>query len=388
MFFQTLKTLSDYEDEPSLLIFSSGIGTGGAEVMLLRLAKHFRKKRHQVYIVNLTRENTLENEFAKIGVQVFSLPILNPIVFLTKSFLLLRVLKEKNPIAVIGWMYLGCIVASLFKTLLPRTHKLFWSVRQSLSFWHSEKLLTRIVIRLACVLSQHPNKIIYNSNLAKSQHIKFGFSKDNAHYIPNGFDILSEKELILNKTKYRNEFGLKKTDLIIGMVGRYHAVKGHDLFCKMVQTAWPDKLPSNLKFVLIGEGIDENLRAKLPQSLLEQRCIILSNRRSDAAKIMCSFDALLVTSYAEAFPNVVGEAMVAKIPVISSNVGDVPLILPSDRGIFKVGKLDELNAQIREFCSLYKGDRLAWGNKNRDRIRLYYDVKNIVLSYSKIFGIN
>ena len=57
-----LKTLSNYKDKPSLLFFSSGLGAGGAEAMLLRIAKHFKKNDCNVFIINLTKQNTLEEK--------------------------------------------------------------------------------------------------------------------------------------------------------------------------------------------------------------------------------------------------------------------------------------------------------------------------------------
>ena len=383
-----LKTLSNYKDKPSLLFFSSGLGAGGAEAMLLRIAKHFKKNDCNVFIINLTKQNTLEQAFKNLEVDVIPLPISRPIVFLTRLFLLRRFFKEINLTAIIGWMYLGCLASSLFTAILPGKHKLYWSIRQSLSFWHSEKWLTRIIIHLARILSPHPDNIIYNSNLALSQHCKFGFSKSNARYIANGFDILSDIEITKNRAKYRQEFGFKKSDLIIGMVGRYHPVKGYDLFSEAIQKNILKKLPDNLQFIIIGANVSEYLTPKLPKAVLEQNRIQLVDRRGDAAKIMASFDALLVTSHAEAFPNVVGEAMAAKIPVISTDVGDVRMILSNDRGIYTAGALNELTQQIEAFCNLSEHERLAWGEQNRETVSLHYDIKHIVLSYAKTFGIN
>lgn len=388
MFSLNLKAPLDYSDKLSLLVFSSGLGIGGAERMLLRLAKHFETNKCQIFIINLTSEKTLEEQFTKMGVIVIPISISNPLEFLIKFFSLLRFFKEINLTAIIGWMYLGCVVASLFKIFLHGNYKLYWSIRQSLSFWQSEKLTTRIVIHLARLLSSCPEKIIYNSNLAKYQHGEFGFSKKNACFIANGFDVLSKEKLTANRATYRKEFGFKKGDIVLGIVGRFHPVKGHELFVKMFQKAWPDTFPDNLKFILIGEGVPENLRAQLPTFLLKQRRILMIGRRNDAAKIMAAFEALLVTSHAEAFPNVVGEAMAASIPVISTDVGDVRLILPSDRGLFTVGNLDDLTAQIEGFCALSKDERLTWGKQNREMVRLHYNIKDVVLSYAKIFGIN
>ena len=388
MFSLNLKTPLNYSDKLSLLVFSSGLGAGGAEGMLLRLAKHFKTNKCQIFIINLTKEKTLEKQFTNMGVIVIPISISNPLEFLIKFFLLLRFFKGLNLKAIIGWMYLGCVVASIFKIFLHGNYNLYWSIRQSLSFWQSEKPTTRIVIHLARLLSTCPKKIIYNSNLAKYQHGEFGFSKKNASFIANGFDILSKEEIIANRATFRKEFGFKKGDIVVGMVGRFHPVKGHEIFVKMFQKTWPDRFPDNLKFILIGEGVPENLKARLPTFLLEQRRILIIGRRNDAAKIMSSFEALLVTSHAEAFPNVVGEAMAASIPVISTDVGDVRLILPSDRGLFTAGKLDELTSKIEGFCALSEDERLAWGEQNREIVRLRYNIEDVFLSYAKIFGIN
>ena len=69
---------------------------------------------------------------------------------------------------------------------------------------------------------------------------------------------------------------------------------------------------------------------------------------------MCAFDGLVLTSYAEAFPNVVGEAMSVKLPVIASNVGDVAHLIPDSAFMFAKGDINALADQIGLFFDWIK----------------------------------
>ena len=102
---------------------------------------------------------------------------------------------------------------------------------------------------------------------------------------------------------------------------------------------------------------------------------------------MCAFDGLILPSYAEAFPNVVGEAMSVGLPVIASDVGDVELILPPENFIFPRGDVFELKIKIEEFLALGVEERLIIGEQNRKIINNDYNIKDVTNAYKRAFGL-
>jgi glycosyltransferase involved in cell wall biosynthesis len=69
--------------------------------------------------------------------------------------------------------------------------------------------------------------------------------------------------------------------------------------------------------------------------------------REDAADILKGFDALVVPSLMESFPNVILEAMMLKVPVVGTAVGGIGEMLSNDKGILiKAKKISALSSAI------------------------------------------
>ncbi len=110
---------------------------------------------------------------------------------------------------------------------------------------------------------------------------------------------------------------------VVGFAGRLIPEKGADVFLRaasLVAGVVPEA-----RFVVIGDG---RLRGALEAlagdlGLLEGRVRFLGFR-NDAADLIAGLDILAVPSRSEGTPLVVGEAMIAGVPVVVSRVGGLP----------------------------------------------------------------
>src|SRR5260370_379465 len=110
---------------------------------------------------------------------------------------------------------------------------------------------------------------------------------------------------------------------VVGFAGRLIRSKGVDVFLRaasLVAGVVPEA-----RFVVIGAG---RLRGELEAlagdlGLLEERVRFLGFR-DDAADLIAALDILAVPSRSDGTPLVVGEAMIAGVPVVVSCVGGVP----------------------------------------------------------------
>jgi glycosyltransferase involved in cell wall biosynthesis len=63
--------------------------------------------------------------------------------------------------------------------------------------------------------------------------------------------------------------------------------------------------------------------------------------RQEVANLFCKMDLLLMTSISEGSPQVVKEAMACNLPIVSTNVGDVSILLDGVQNCYVAGSRDE-----------------------------------------------
>ncbi len=71
-------------------------------------------------------------------------------------------------------MYHGNLAASVIRRTISIKPRLVWNIRQSLSDIRTEKPLTRWIVRRHVGLSAGVDRIIYNSQVARTQHETLG----------------------------------------------------------------------------------------------------------------------------------------------------------------------------------------------------------------------
>lgn len=113
-----------------------------------------------------------------------------------------------------------------------------------------------------------------------------------------------------------------------GTIGRLVPAKGHsvliDAFARVCRES-PDA-----ELSIFGYGpLETNLAAQIARLGLQNR-IRLEGRTSDSAATLQDLDVFVFSSLNEGLPLVILEAMAAGLPVVSTNVGGIPEVLPPD----------------------------------------------------------
>ena len=141
-----------------------------------------------------------------------------------------------------------------------------------------------------------------------------------ALHLPNAIDPQAFE--CLDRATARRELGLPAEGTCIGVVGRLHykknpelALRAFGLFLKRHGTA---------HLGCIGDGA---LRSEL-QEAAAGLPVVFTGFVREPKRLMRAFDALLLTSGAQAFPNMVAlEAMSAGVPVVAPNLPDAVSVL-------------------------------------------------------------
>ncbi|AWN40549.1 glycosyltransferase [Methylobacterium durans] len=105
--------------------------------------------------------------------------------------------------------------------------------------------------------------------------------------------------------------------------------------------------------------------------------------RADAVRSMHAFDVDVLSSQAEAFPNCVGEAMAAGVPVVAKDVGDAAEILGGTG--WMVPREDPVALVDAMLAAGLAGDRRGRGEAARARIFDHYILDHVVSAYGALY---
>lgn len=142
----------------------------------------------------------------------------------------------------------------------------------------------------------------------------------------------------------------------------------------------------DVRFAVAGRGVagSDALRRLIADGALEHRVFLLPER-GDAPRFLAALDVAVLSSYSEAFPNVVGEAMACGVPCVTTNVGDSASIVgdtgrivpPRDPGRFAQAILDVLN---------FSGaSRAALGHAARQRVVDIFSLSHVTGEYVSLY---
>jgi glycosyltransferase involved in cell wall biosynthesis len=281
-------------------------------------------------------------------------------------------------------MYHGNLASSLAGHLAPERPAVVWNIRHSLYSLSAEKPVTRQVIRANRWLSSGPSAIIYNSRLSRDQHEAFGFSDLHGQVIPNGFDT----ELLCPEADRgrltRKDLRISPNATVIGHVARFHPVKDHVSFLRAAVQVMQQR--SDVVCLVAGRNVNlSNLTlAGIVPSELEGRFRFVGER-DDVPDLMRAMDVFCQSSWSEAFPNVLGEAMALGVPCVATDVGDSADIVGETGVIVKPSDSESLADGLLTMLDRTKDQRMELGRAARSRIKANYALPSIVERYRTLY---
>lgn len=362
----------------------TGLATGGAERSLYNLLQGGLNETFEAHVISLSNTGTMGPKIAAMGVPIITIdmPIGRPTLSGVIKFR--KVIRELQPDLIQGWMYHGNLAATLAYFLLLKKAPLVWNVRHSLYGIENEKRLTQLVIKANRFFSNSPTALLYNSQVSRKQHEKFGFSAEGGRVIPNGIDLKRFSFSSLARQRTRAELAISTDALVVGHVARLHPMKDHALFLKAaVDIA---QRHANTHFLMSGRGVsldDGNLKQHIPAALHNR--FHLLNERNDVPELMSAMDIFCQSSWSEAFPNVLGEAMAVRLPCVATDVGDSALIV-GDYGVMVTPReINALATGIESLLLLSTTDRQLLGEQARKRIEVNFALPAIVKQYATLY---
>jgi len=365
----------------------TGLETGGAETMLLRLLQFLDRETFPCRVISITGNGPVGKLIEALGIPVFALGMDPARPSISDFIRLVRELKANPPAVIQTWMYHADLIGGLAACFLPHV-KTVWGIHNSTLDPSTSKRSTRIIVRMNAFLSRFlPAKIIACSQAAQKIHQSYGYQENRMVFIPNGFDLDDFRPDGGAWERVRAELGIPSTALVAGMAARFDPQKDHATFflaANEIAAAIPD-----VHFVLCGDGIsrDNPGLVSMMSGFKKPENIHLLGRRTDMKDIYLSWDvAMLSSSYGEAFPLVIGEAMACGVPCVGTDVGDTAELIGDTGLTVPPREPGQLAAAVIKILSLSEKERFTLGLKARNRILENYEIRKIVNLYQQVWS--
>jgi glycosyltransferase involved in cell wall biosynthesis len=371
---------------PKRIVFlTTGLLTGGAEMMLWQLTSRLDRKKFEPIVVSLRPNGPMRQKFEASGIPLVS-PGMNPSSPNPLPWLrLVRILKSLGPQILQGWMYHGNVAAAWCSRFVGNPAVCF-SIHNSIYDLNAEKLLTAWIIRQGGRLSSTIERVIYCAESTARQHEAIGYDTSRTLVIHNGFDTERFKPDACAKEALAAEFQINNSDTLFGLIARFDVHKDHETFVTAARLI-ADRLPQ-ARFILAGRGIDtgnSNLVEIIARHRLQEHVLLLGERQ-DVPQIMAGLDVLVSSSSSESFPSVLGEAMACGVPCVSTDVGDSGFILGEFGRLVPPRNPQALAEGAIALASIGGDARKALSKNCREHIVHSLSISTMVGAYTNLYS--
>ena len=361
----------------------NSLDVGGAEQMLKRLLVSDLAAHSNTMVISLINIGQIGKELRNLGFSVYSLNTHRIWHIPFTLFKLIKLLYKNNPDIVQTWLYhsdfLGGIAAKLVGV-----KSIIWGIRST--ELRKKAYHTKLIRRLCAVLSYViPSRIICVAHASKQKHISLGYCAKKMSVIHNGFDFSVLHSAYSERQNLRLKHGINDSHLVIGCLGRFSPVKGHDMFVSAMKSLAQD-FP-NARFLMIGRDLDffnAQLVKWINATGVAERFILLGER-NDVAVCLSAMDIFCLPSRSEGFPNALAEAMAMGLPCVATNVGDAAILLGKTGVLVNKENLVALTTELIAMLRLPPEARKEMGNRSSERVRSLFSIHKALLEFNAVY---
>jgi len=303
-------------------------GPGGAELMILELAKELRARGHSVLPVGLSSgTGWLGARFVAAGFEPTSFDLRRPL-DLAAVRALTRILRDFRADVVHSHEFTMAIYGAAAARRANARHV----ITMHGGLYYANAWRRRAALRWAARRSAALVGVSDATASALQQNL--GIDKSKVHVVPNGIPLRTGV-----RARLRSELALAPGELLIVSVGNLYAVKGHAVLIDALARL---RERGGWRLAIAGRGEEEpRLRAQAAALGIGDRVHLLGFR-DDVADILAAGDVFTMPSLSEGLPLALVEGMSFGLPVVVTRVGGVPevvtdgveglIVPPSDAG--------------------------------------------------------
>ena len=348
----------------------TGLGTGGAETMLVQLARALQVRGISQHVVSLTAHDALAPTLRAAGIGMTILGARSLASLPAAMRMLVRLVNDTRPRIIQGWMYHGNLAGSLCHCICRgrQDRKLFWNLRASNM---DEKRYGRL-IWCSSVISPWVDVIVANSDAGLAYHRTRGFRPSRFVVIDNGIDTETFRPDPAIRAQMRAQLGIAGNAIVAIHVARVDPMKDHANFIAAMA-----RIPS-VNGIMVGSG---TMDLSLPPN------VMALGLRHDVEKLFAAADIVVSTSaFGEGFSNVIAEGMSAGLIPVATDVGDVRRIVGDVGWVVALGDPAALADAISKVAALPQAECWQRGNQARERIIANFTLAQATDSFARLYA--
>jgi N-acetyl-alpha-D-glucosaminyl L-malate synthase BshA len=352
----------------------TGLGTGGAERLLLSILRKLNGNKFDSVVVSLYQDDDYMDEFLKAGVKVYKIGYrqkLNPCIVWKIVSIIRRekpdIIHTHLPHATI-WGRMAAALSGCRVVLTTEHNTCVWK-RSRGAFYILYKLTYR-----------RNGAIIAISHAVKNEMIRrFGIPEGYIQVIYNGVE--------LNALKGKSEIPEELDGIghpIIGTVGRLHRVKGHEYLIEAFGKI--QKRYANANLVIVGDGREKSRLKWLSQELGLQGSVHFLGTKKNIYGILSMMDIFVFPSLQEGLGIALIEACAAGKPCVASKIGGIPEVTEDGVTGFLVPPGDD-TAIAEKVIELLEDEEKAkgMGNSARSFCRQQFNIERKVEALQSLY---
>jgi glycosyltransferase involved in cell wall biosynthesis len=363
------------------------LGRGGAEMVLRRLVEaHTTPKspvRHSVIV--LKDIGVHGQPLLDAGIDVHCLGMRGVWNVPSVLFRLVKSLRQLKPDLVQTWMYHADLLGGWAAHWLG--FPVIWGIH-SYDLSQGGSRSTRWVQKICAWSSRRvPTRILCVAEASKRIHVSLGYDAERMTVIPNGFNVDMPEVTAESVRALRHSIGVKDHELLVGCVGRFNPAKDHKNFVQAAAQVLRQN--HDARFLMVGTGLLEG-NAILSKWIWASGCdpsrLIRLGERSDVPLLLASMDVFCSASRTEAFPLVVGEAMVMGRAMVVTDVGDTAVLVGDTAILVPPRDPKALADGLLRVLALTTAEREEMGRSAQARVRSNFTFAAIMKRFEQVYA--
>lgn len=347
----------------------------GSPMVLVNMIRSLDKEKYKPFFIS-SQKGPLIDRLKSSGVQILeqeakSFSLRSPFKLLRSALKLARLLKSHH-------------------IRLLHINEYAWNLDLSLAAWFAG---------IPVITHVHNVGSIDKRNFVTHLTDKFLFVSENHKRHTGNIERVEKKASVVYNSidseyygsghNIRDVLGLCKDDLIVGTIAQIALHKGIDILCKTAQICCAEN--DRIKFIIVGPVAtkEDDFAARMKEEIQTnnlQDKVKFIGPRNDIPDFLASIDVFFLPTRKETFGLVVGEALAAGVPVITSNVGGIPEII-QDNAIGYMSETEDPEAYAREILKEVTNldERSDIKDRRKDHIRANFSDEVIYGELDKVY---